>query len=90
MSPVLGSNLVSAYLPPFGADGWARMDLASGDGGHQLRPDANGVLFSGLPVTGFMVYNIINANAQPGLLANYGGTFAHRSTVSCDDSTPCP
>jgi hypothetical protein len=89
-SPVLGSHLVSAYLPPFGADGWARMDLASGDGGHQLRPDANGVLFSGLPVTGFMVYNIINSNAQPGLLANYGGTFAHRSTVSCDGATPCP
>jgi len=90
VSPVLGSNLVSAYLPPFGADGWARIDLASGDGGHQLRPDANGTVFSGLPVTGFMVYNIINANAQPGLLANYGGTFAHRSTVSCDSATPCP
>jgi hypothetical protein len=89
-SPVLGSHLVSAYLPPFGADGWARMDLASGDNGHQLRPDANGVLFSGLPVTGFMVYNVINANAQPGLLANYGGTFAHRSTVSCDGAAPCP
>jgi len=89
-SPVLGSHLVSAYVPPYGADGWARMDLASGDGGHRLRPDANGVLFSGLPVTGFMVYNIINSNAQPGLLANYGSTFAHRSTVSCDSATPCP
>jgi len=89
-SPVLGSHLVSAYLPPFGADGWARVDLASGDNGHQLRPDANDVVLSGLPVTGFMVYNIINANAQPGLLANYGGTFPHRSTVSCDGDTPCP
>jgi hypothetical protein len=30
-----------------------------------------------------MVYNIINANAQPGTLANYGGAFPHRSTISC-------
>jgi hypothetical protein len=84
VSPVLGSHLVSAYLPPFGADGWARIDLASGDGGHRLRPDAKGAVFSGLPVTGFMVYNIINAQAQPGMLANYGGVFPHRSTISCN------
>lgn len=36
----------------------------------------------GLPVVGFMAYNIINAQAQPGVLANYGGTFRHRPTVS--------
>ncbi len=89
-SPVLGSNLVSAYVPPYGSDGWASMDLASGDGGHQFRPAASGVILSGLPATGFMVYNVINANAQPGMLANYGGTFAYRSTVSCDAAMPCP
>jgi hypothetical protein len=29
-----------------------------------------------------MVYNIINANAAPGRLANYGGAFAHRASVA--------
>jgi len=36
-----------------------------------------------LPMTGFMVYNIINANAAPGRLANYGGAFAHRPSIAC-------
>ena len=30
-----------------------------------------------------MAYNVINTNAQPGLLANYSGLFRHRSTTSC-------
>ena len=37
----------------------------------------------GLPATGFMVYNIINSNAQPGKLANYSGLFPHRASLSC-------
>lgn len=36
-----------------------------------------------LPVTGFMVYNIINANAAPGRLANYGGALPHRASMLC-------
>jgi hypothetical protein len=91
-SGVLGSRLSEFYhkgadQPLRGDTGWFKMDLTSGDGGHQLPDgiDADGqaVTLNGLPVTGFMVYNIINAHAQPGLLANYGGTFAHRSTMSC-------
>jgi hypothetical protein len=30
-----------------------------------------------------MAYNIVNANAQQNVLANYGGTFALRATESC-------
>jgi hypothetical protein len=61
--------------------------LASGDTiGHALRPDHAGKRLHGLPVTGFMAYNIVNANAAPGKLANYGGTFAHRANVSCTQS----
>ena len=41
------------------------------------------VTLMGLPVTGFMAYNVINTNAQPGLLANYSGLFAHRASASC-------
>ncbi|MET0231338.1 MAG: hypothetical protein ABW186_10445 [Rhodanobacteraceae bacterium] len=40
------------------------------------------ILLRGLPVTGFMVYNIVNASASPGVLANYSGAFPHRRTVT--------
>jgi len=30
-----------------------------------------------------MAYNIINSQAAPGRLANYGGTFRHRTHWSC-------
>lgn len=39
----------------------------------------NGTLF-GLPVTGFWAWTAVNANAQPGLLANFSGAFRHRSS----------
>ena len=39
---------------------------------------------SGVPASGFMAYNIIDAHAQPGRLANYGGAFAHRATFACE------
>jgi hypothetical protein len=32
----------------------------------------------GLPATGFWAANYVNANAQPGLLANYSGLHKHR------------
>ncbi|HEV7491694.1 MAG TPA: hypothetical protein VGO25_12855 [Rhodanobacteraceae bacterium] len=91
-SGVLGSTLTSLQIPPYGDDGYVAMDLASGDGGEHQLPggiDINrqGVTLNGLPVTGFMVYNIINAQAQPGLLANYGGAFVHRATASCVGDT---
>ena len=41
-------------------------------------------LDAGLPVVGFMAYNVINTQAQPGMLANYSGTYRHRSTMSCN------
>lgn len=75
-SRVFGSTL-STPVAAFGEAGW--MQLGLGGAGHVLSGEAGGVLLSGLPVTGFMVYNIINSNAAPGRLANYGGTFAHRS-----------
>jgi hypothetical protein len=94
VSGVFGSTLGS-NIPPYGDAGWLKLDLASGDaGGHALRPAANGYVLHGLPVAGFMVYNIINANAAPGKLANYGGSYAHRATVACtrtaSDTRDCP
>ena len=74
------------------------LDLASGDQGqHHLRAGATSdgvhVQLTGLPVTGFMAYNVINTQAAPGRLANYGGTFRHRSLAHCtsdaDAADPC-
>ena len=86
VSGVFGSNLGGISIAPRGDAGHVFLDL-SGAGVHVLPGgiDANGVgvTLQGLPVTGFMAYNVINANAQPGLLANYSGAFPYRRTVSC-------
>jgi hypothetical protein len=44
--------------------------------------DVGGTNVHRLPVTSFMVYTIIDSNAAPGRLANYGGAFAHRAGVA--------
>jgi hypothetical protein len=87
-SGVFGSLLTAVNIPPYDSAGAVTLDLTSGDGGlHQLPGgiDTQGgaVVLRGLPVTGFMSYNIINTQAQPGRLANYGGAFPHRATMSC-------
>jgi hypothetical protein len=83
VSGVFGSHLVS-NIPPYGDGGWMRFDLASGDGGHALRADVTGKVVAGLPATGFMAYNLVNANnGANGVLANYGGVFRHRASRTC-------
>jgi hypothetical protein len=99
-SGVLGSVLTSFYgnpptLSPRSDEGWADIDLFPGDGGHLMfgtLSTGEDVMLHGLPVVGFMVYNVVNANAQPGVLGNYGGAFPHRSTLACADidGLPCP
>ncbi|HEY0178052.1 MAG TPA: hypothetical protein VGC30_00280, partial [Dokdonella sp.] len=85
-SGVFGSTL-SSMLQPLGTAGQVALDLASGDGGHAMVPDAAGIVVHGLPVTGFMAYDIVNANARAGILANYGGAFPHRTRTDCTDAT---
>jgi hypothetical protein len=96
---VLGSRLTFFYpdrsRAPRGDAGWVDFDLFSGDGGHVFPATLStgeDVTIHGVPVAGFMVYNVVNANAQPGVLGNYGGAFAHRSTLTCQDidGLPCP
>jgi hypothetical protein len=36
--------------------------------------------YAGLPVTGFWSANYVNANAAPGILANYSGSYTHRAS----------
>jgi hypothetical protein len=82
-SGVFGSTLVS-NIPPYGNDGWLRLGFAAGDAGsHTLRADASGQVLTGLPATGFMGYNVVNANVTAGVLANYGGLFKHRASRTC-------
>ncbi|MEO7755270.1 MAG: hypothetical protein ABIS07_01735, partial [Dokdonella sp.] len=85
-------SVLSNSVDPYGDSGWMKLDLSGH--GHALAGGAtsNGtnILINGLPVTGFMVYNIINANAAPNKLANYSGTFPHRSTVSCSNTVSPP
>ncbi len=93
-SGVFGSQL-RPNVPPYGTDGWMALDLFSGDGTHFLpggieADGATAVTLNGLPVTGFMAYNVINDNAQPGLLANYGGLFRHRASRSCTNGGTAP
>lgn len=95
-SAVLGSRLVKALTPSYPGfnSGWAQLRFHASEG---LYGGLNGtgaeVALGGFPMTGFMAYNIINANAQPGKLANYSGVFPHRSTASCSPAgtsdTPC-
>jgi hypothetical protein len=92
-SRVLGSTLTYSAFDPNGTSGFTQLDLYSGDAGHELpggiAPNGDPLTMLGLPATGFMVYNIINTDAQPGLLANYGGLFQHKATTACVGATPC-
>ena len=57
--------------------GWATVDFGLL---HSFSAD-NGFTLLGLPVTGFMVQQYTNGGAQPGLLAQYGSLFNHKSRL---------
>jgi hypothetical protein len=94
LSGVFGSQLATSIVAdtfdyglaelPMSESGWLKLEFNAVDPGmHMLSAgDADSstqVRLIGLPVVGFMAYNIINGQAAPGRLANYGGTFRHRS-----------
>jgi hypothetical protein len=102
-SDVLGSSLIATTnagdfggLTPWGVDGWASLDLASGDSQHQLTAGIDEIAGTlvplyGLPTIGFMAYDIVNTHANPGLLANYGATFPYRGGgVQCSGCVAAP
>ena len=91
-SDVFGSKLVastapSASLAPWGLAGWASLDLSSARGGHVLGPgveesSGNTVMLEGLPVIGFMAYDVVSLGT--GLSSGNDGAFPHRSgSVDC-------
>lgn len=85
VSGVFGSSL-RPNIKPYGSAGWLRLDLNPGVEPHALPGGASAsgtVTLFGLPATGHMGYNVINASAQPGKLSNYSGMFRHRASRSC-------
>lgn len=75
-SGVLGSQL-AAYLSPYADAGQASLVLPGNlDTGVDAR--LGPVWIYGYPVIGFMAYNLVNSNAQPGKLANYGSVSRFR------------
>jgi hypothetical protein len=88
-SSVLGSQLFDMILPTLDDAGHAELRLASADDTRVLHGGIDAqtgheVWLHGLPVTGFMVYNVVNANASPGILANYSGAFPHRRKTASE------
>lgn len=69
-------------------EGWVAIDLANVDEDSTVfattpirqNQAENGDFLNGLPVIGFGVTTYTNGNIGAGVLANYGGTFAHRAT----------
>ena len=93
VSGVFGSVL-RPNITPLGDSGWLQLGLNDAVELHALpggvTPALAPVTFNGLPATGFMGYNVVNAQANPGLLANYSGLFRHRASRSClGGGTPC-
>jgi len=76
--------------------GWAKVSLANSLVGgdvvfsRQMRAGAfvnqpsKTIIFNGLPVIGFLATNYVNNNVQQGVLANYSGTFPHRTISSAE------
>ncbi len=84
-SGVFGSHQTSLVIVPRGDAGNITVDFT--DEAHKLATghDSTGadVRLNGLPVVGFMAYNIVNQNAQQGVLSNYGGVYPIHATPAC-------
>jgi hypothetical protein len=90
-SGVFASNQLSLTIPPQHEAGMIAVNLSSGDMQHSLHvlsggrdADGNPVSLHGLPITGFVAYDIVNTNVQQSVLANYSGVFPFRETLGCD------
>jgi hypothetical protein len=86
-SGVFASKQISLMITPAASAGDISIDFRAGHtlaSGQYLGEDEDHTaMLTGLPALGFVAYNIVNANAQHGVLANYGGTFPLRETFFC-------
>lgn len=92
-SSLLGSRLVFNFpvIDQGVFDGWAKMLLHSTPVSatpvsatlieHQrMRPDNNGGIWNGLPITGFWAASYTNGQLTPGVLSNYAAAYKHRGS----------
>jgi hypothetical protein len=75
---ILGGNYLQTYTSKINGtpNGWARISFANS----MTSLDLNS--FIGLPVAGFMAQQLVNNNADPGVMAQYGGLFNHKGKIS--------
>ena len=88
-SPVLGSALaenVDTRADSLRA-GWLRIGLNPADQPHAMVASGEGIVFYGLPVTGFAATNDVNNNVA-GKVANYGGLWRHKGSRNCSGIVP--
>ncbi len=76
-SAVLGSALVTA-APAAGDVGAALFTFSQ-----EMDASNEGYVLIGIPVFGMQAINYVNSNVTAGVLSNYSGTAALRTTVSC-------
>lgn len=85
-SNILGATYFKNVNAPDEYDhGWARVNFTSTVA--SLRASEEGVVFHGLPVTGFFATNADNGNwadSADGVLSNYSALFRHRTERSVD------
>ncbi|HEY0178078.1 MAG TPA: hypothetical protein VGC30_00410 [Dokdonella sp.] len=80
----------TASLPISAEAGMIRLRTAQqGSPGPGMTLESSGDILYGSAVSGFMAYNIVNADAQPNRLANYGAAFRHHLT-KCDGPVVFP
>lgn len=73
----LASNM-TLNVAPYHTAGWMRLDLNPAGQPHAMVPSQEGVVFNGLPGTGFAAQRYVNNNVTPGVMSNYSGAFRHR------------
>jgi len=87
-SNLMGANNLTSVEGVSGGteNGWAQMNFKNP---LNVMTPLTGTPYYGLPVAGFMVQRFTNGNAQPGILAQYGGLFNHKGRVnSAGSQTP--
>ena len=80
-SAVHPSSRIQYGMPELGFEnGWVRLTFSNDTVGERELESDGGVIFQGLPVTGFAVQKFINGAMEGGTLANYAWLVQHNYT----------
>lgn len=83
-----GGMGLAVNVQPFGTAGWLKIDFVNNGilETHQIVSD-DGVVFNGLPATGFAAERLVTGDGTSAL-ANYAGAFRHRVERNISAATP--